>query len=569
MRILGSRHRVAVSRILIVGVVIVLVVLATAGYELLAAPKSNPSHTQGKILVAVRNSQTSDMDPRETSSIDVVQNSYDRLTLVLPNQTAVPQLATSWTSSNNDTKWVFKLRTGVTFHDGTPFNSSAVVFSILNTARLGEGDSPDTWNGLQNVIAVDPYTVEIDWAFPAFVPSIVGAGYSAFIFSPNIWKYSGVPQGNDTALAAWFDSYHDDGSGPYVLLGNESQFATGITLRAYPRYWGGWKPNQFSEVDIKFISQTGTAVQYLESGQVNMTGLNGQFQYLPALKSQGIQVSPAKSFATIWLLFNTRHPLLNNPVVRRALLTAINYGQVLNQSFYGYGALFSGGINPGKFGYTGTVPPYPPKGDITQAKAILKSIGIRSLNASWLITYSTGSPYLSIAAQVLQTNWAPLGVTLSIEGTDFGSLSQQAGYYNSTTKTVFAPGPLSYANTTQAQDMVLLNWVGTTNDPWLVIDELFAIQPHPYENDILYNWTYWHNSTFSNLLNQAHIDEAVNPTRSIQEFQTANLEIYQAAPGWPLFAEDTITALGPHVMGYVPNPNYGFAYPFWYQMYYG
>jgi peptide/nickel transport system substrate-binding protein len=569
MRISGSRQRVAVSRILIVGVVIVLVVLAAAGYELLATPKSSPSHTQGKILVAVRNSQTSDMDPRETSSIDVVQNSYDRLTLVLPNQTAVPQLATSWTSSNNDTKWVFKLRTGVTFHDGTSFNSSAVVFSILNTAKLGEGDAPDTWNGLQNVVAVDPYTVEIDWAFPANVPSIVGAGYSAFIFSPNIWKYSSVPRGNDTALATWFDSYHDDGSGPYVLLANESQFATGITMRAYPKYWGGWQPNQFSEVDIKFISQTGTAVQYLESGQVNMTGLNGQFQYLPALRSQGIQVSPAKSFATIWLLFNTQHPLLNNPVVRRALLTAINYGQALNQSFYGYGALFSGGINPGKFGYTGTVPSYPPKGDIAQAKAILRSIGISRLNASWLITYSTGSPYLGIAAQILQTNWAPLGVTLSIEGTDFGTLSQQAGYYNSTTKIVFAPGPLSYASTTQAQDMVLLNWVGTTNDPWLVIDELFAIQPHPYENDILYNWTYWHNSTFSNLLNQAHIDEAVNPTRSIQEFQTANLMIYQAAPGWPLYAEDTVTALGPHVMGYIPNPNYGFAYPFWYQMHYG
>jgi len=569
MRIPYSRRRTALSRIFVVIVVILLVVVGVAAYEFLAPSQTKSAHPPGKILVAVRNSQTSDMDPRETSSIDVVQNVYDRLTLVEPNQTAIPQLATSWTSSNNDTKWVFHLRQGVTFHDGTPFNSSAVVFSILNTAKLGEGDAPDTWNGLQNVIAVDPYTVEIDWAFPINVPSIVGAGYSAFIFSPNIWKYSGVPQGNDPALALWFDQYHDDGSGPYVLLTNESQFATGITLRAYPKYWGGWQSNQFSEVDVKFVSYTGTAVQYLESGQVNMTGLNGQFQYLPALKSQGIQVSPAKSFATIWLLFNTQHPLLNNPVVRRALLTAINYGQVFNESFYGYGTLYSGGISPGKFAYTGTVPSYPPKGNITQAKAILKSIGIRSLNASWLVTYSTGSPYEGVVAQVLATNWAPLGVTLSIEGTDFGSQSQQAGYYNSTTRTVFAPGPLSYAGTKQAQDMVLLNWVGTTNDPWLVMDELFAIQPHPYENDILYNWTYWHNSTFSSLLDQAHIDEAVNPTRAIQEFQTANLMIYQSAPGWPLYAEDTITALGPHVMGYVPNPNYGFAYPFWYQMHYG
>jgi peptide/nickel transport system substrate-binding protein len=571
MRISGSRRRVALSRTLLAVAVIILVVVAAAAYEFLVAPKSGrTTSVGGPVLVAVRNSQTSDMDPRETSSIDVVQNVYDKLTLVEPNQTAVPQLATSWTSSANDTKWVFKLRQGVTFHDGTPFNSSAVVFSIMNTFKLGQGDAPDTWNGLQNVVALDPYTVEIDWGFPANVPDIVGAGYSAFIFSPNVWVYSGVPKGNDSALATWFDKFHDDGSGPYVLLANESQFATGITLAAYSKYWGGWQPSQFREVFIKFISQTGTAVQYLESGQVNMTGLNGQFQYLPQLKAQGITVSPAASFATIWLLLNTRHHLLNNPVVRRALLTAIDYGQVLNQSFYGYGSLFSGGVNPGKFAYTGTVPAYPAKGDIAAAKAILRSGGITGgLNASWLITYSTGSPFLSIAAQVLQTNWAPLGVTLSIQGTDFGSLSQEAGYYNSTTKTVFAPGPLSYANSSQAQDMVLLNWVGTTNDPWLVIDELFAIQPAPYQNDILYNWTYWTNSTFTNLLNQAHIDEAVNQNRSIQEFQTVNKMIYQSAPGWPLYAEETVTALGPHVKGYVPNPNYGFAYPYWYQMYYG
>jgi peptide/nickel transport system substrate-binding protein len=570
MRISYSRHRRAISRILVVVVIVLIAVVAVAGYELFAPSKSSNVHPQGKVLVTIRNAQTSDMDPRETSSIDVVQNVYDRLTLVEPNQTVVPQLALSWTSANNYTQWVFKLKQGVTFHDGTPFNSTAVVFSITNTAHLGQGDSPDVWNGLASVTAVDPYTVQINWAFPANVPAIVGAGYSAFVYSPHIWTYSGVKVGNDTGLSFWFGKYHDDGSGPYVILPNESAFATGITLRAYTKYWGGWQSNQFSQVFIKFVSQPSTAIQLLQSGQVNMTGISGNFQYLPTLRAQGIVANPATSFATIWALFNTRHPLLDNSVVRRALLTAINYGQVLNQSFYGYGNLFNGGINPGKFAYSNTVPGYPAQGNITEAKALLRSIGITGgLNASWVVTYSTGSPFLAVAAQVLQTNWAPLGVTLSIQGTDFASLSIKAGYYNSTTKTVFAPGPLSYANGTQAQDILLLNWVGTTNDPWLVPNELFAIQPHPYEDKILYNWSYWHNSTYTNILQQAHIDEALNPSRSIQEFAKSNLMLYQGAPGWALYGEKTILALGPHVKGYVANPNYGFAYPFWYQMYYG
>lgn len=555
---------------IIVVAVVAIVLIAAGGYVLLAPSRGGTHPSTGKVLVAVRNSQTSDMDPRETPSIDIVQNVYNRLTVVLPNQTAVPDLATSWTSNANYTVWDFKLRQGVTFHDGAPFNSTAVVFSILDTVKLGQGDAPDTWAGLKSVTALDPYTVRITWDFPAQLPAIVGAGYSAFIFSPNIWTYSGVSPGNDSGLATWFSTYHDDGSGPYVIQTNQSAFATGITLQAYSKYWGGWQPNQFKSVFIKWVTQTGTAVQYLLSGQVNMTGLNGQFQYLPQLKSAGINVIPSKSFAAIWMLFNTRHPLLNNPVVRRALLTAVNYNQVLNQSFYGYGLLFGGGINPGKFAYSSSTPTFPAKGDIAQAKKLLASIGITGgLNASWVITYSTGSPFLGVAAQVLQTNWAPLGVTLSIQGTDWGSLSQKAGYYNSTTRTVFAPGSLSYANTTGAQDILLLNWVGTTNDPWLVMNELFAIQPPPYQHDILYNWCYWTNATFTDLLQKAHVDEAINPPLAQQEYNALNVMLYQAAPGWPLFAEQTVIALGPHTMGYQANPNYGFAYPFWYQMYYG
>jgi peptide/nickel transport system substrate-binding protein len=565
-----SGNRVAVSRIIVIAIVIVLLVLAGVVYVFVSPKGHVGTSGSGKILVAVRNSQTNDMDPRETSSIDVAQNVYNKLTELLPNRTVVPDLATSWAYSKNFTDWQFKLRQGVTFHDGTPFNSTAVVFSIRNTVALGQGDAPDTWAGLDNVIPVSQYVVNITWRFPADVASIVGAGYSAFIFSPHVWAYSGVSSGNNTGLSRWFSNYHDDGSGPYTLLTNQSAFATGIALAAYPKYWGGWQPTQFSRIYIKWVSQTGTAVQYLEQGQVNMTGLNGQFQYLPELASKGIHVSPAASFAAIWLLFNTRHHLLNNPIVRRALLTAVNYDQVLNQSFYGYGVLFGGGVNPGKFGYNSSSPMYPNKGDIVAAKNLLASAGITGgLNATWVITYSTGSPYLSVAAQVLQTNWAPLGVTLSIQGTDFSSLSQRAGYYNSTTKTVFSPGPLSYANTSSAQDILLLNWVGTTNDPWLVMNELFAIQPAPYQNDILYNWSYFTNTSFSNLLQKAHIDEAVNPHLAQLEFGRLNVEMYKYAPGWGLFAEKTVTALGPHVKGYVANPNYGFAYPFWYQMYYG
>lgn len=101
------------------------------------------------------------MDPRETSSIDVVQNVYETLTHVNPDLTVSPELAVNWTSNADQTVWTFNLRQGVTFHDGTQFNSTAVVFSIQNTASLGQGDAPDVWAGLKSVTATGRYQVQI------------------------------------------------------------------------------------------------------------------------------------------------------------------------------------------------------------------------------------------------------------------------------------------------------------------------------------------------------------------------------------------------------------------------
>jgi|BEDMetMinimDraft_2_1075160.scaffolds.fasta_scaffold00009_8 peptide/nickel transport system substrate-binding protein len=570
--VIRLKKRLAISTA--VAVIIVIVVAAVVGIgayyfgTMQKTPTTPQPQSQFYTLSVIRNAPSNDMDPRETSTIDVVQNVYDTLTHVNPDLSVSPELAVNWTSNSDDTIWTFNLRQGVKFHDGTPFNSTAVVFSIQNTVALGEGDAPDVWAGLKSVTATGPYQVQIAWDFPANVPLIVGSGYSAFIFSPNIWTYSGVPAGNNTALHSWFTSFHDDGSGPYTIVTNASNAQTGITLQAFTNYWGGWKSGQFDKVIIKFVRDTATSVQLLLSGQVNETGLNGQFQYVSQILAAGDQVIPANSFAAIWLLFNTQHQYLNNSLIRQALLTALNFNQILQQSFYGYGQLFSGGINPGKPFYSNSTPSFPPNGNLTLAKHLLAEAGITGgLNVTWTVTYSTGSPFLGTAAQVMQTDWAPLGVKLNIQGMTFGQLAQKAGYYNPSCG-LFCPGPISYAKNSSAQDILLLNWVGAVNDPWLVMNELFAIQPPPYQNDIVYNWAYWQNQTFTQLLQQAHIDEAANPSRAQQEYNQLNLMLYQAAPGWPLFAEQTVYAFGPHVGGFVSNPNYGFSYPFYYTLYY-
>jgi peptide/nickel transport system substrate-binding protein len=510
------------------------------------------------------------MDPRSTSSIDVVQNVYETLTYIQPNGTITPGLATSWSQDSSGTVWTFNLRQGVTFHDGTAFDSNAVVWSINNIVKWGSGDTPDVWSVFKSVTATGPYTVQITLTQPVYAPVFTSAAYSAFIMSANTVAYSNVK--NDTLdLHNWFSAFHDDGSGPYTIDSTASSLTGGqIVLNAYPKYWGGWKNGQATTVLFKFVTNVNTAIQLAQQGQLDVIGVSGQYQYVPQLLSAGLNIKSGTSFSAIWLLFNTQKPVLSNPLVRQALLTALNYPQIINQAYYGYGQSFGGIINPGKPFYDPNAPNFGLNGNVTKAKALLAQAGYpNGLGVTWTITYSSGSPFLGTAAQVMQTYWQPLGVTLNIVGEGFGVLAKQAGYYDPKTGTTFSPGPTSYASTSACQDILLLNWSGATADPWLVPDELFAIQSPPYQDSIIYNWSYWRNQTFTDLLNKARVDETANPTLATQEFKQLNLMYYQAAPGYGLFAENQIWVVSPHWASTATmNPYYGFDYFFYYQLTY-
>ena len=545
--------------------------ITTTALKTVTVSTSNSSTLSGvtpHTAVIQRNAPISNLDPRATSAIEITQQIYETLTYVTPNGTIVAGLAVSWTPNANFTSWQYALRQGVKFHDGRIFNATDVVFSIKNTKAFGQGDAPDVWPTLKDAVATGPYSVTLTATQPTNMPQVTAAAYQAAIFSHNVVKQSGVTD-NTSSLAKWFNAPHGDGTGPYVLNASASSFSAGqVVLNRFPDYWGGWKNGQITDVIYKVVTNVDTAVQLALKGQLDIIGISGQFQYVPQLLSAGLQVKSGPSFAAIWLLFNNQHQYLNNTLVRRALLTAIDFNQVINQAFYGYGTPFGGIINPGKAFYDPTAPAYGPKPNATAAKALLKQAGYPGgLNATWTVTYSLGSPFEGTIAQLLQTFWAPLGVTLNIQGMSFTQQAIKAGYVDSK-GTPFSPGNISYASTNKAQDLALLNWVGTTADPWLVPTNLFAIQSPPYQDKIEFNWSYWRNQTFTDLLNKARIDEVLNPTLAAQEFRTLNLMFYQAAPGHALFASDQVWVLSPHLQGYVPNPYYGFDFWFFYKMTY-
>ena len=133
-----------------------------------------------------------------------------------------PLLATSWDQVDPYT-WVFHLREGVTFQDGTPFNADAVVFSVNRALNTSEISNTDKAKVAEDVTpsAVDPLTVKLTTTVPA--PSL-----------PREMAF--VHMSSSTATPAKAKTDYPVGTGPYKFV--EWERGQYITVERWDGYWG-------------------------------------------------------------------------------------------------------------------------------------------------------------------------------------------------------------------------------------------------------------------------------------------------------------------------------------------
>lgn len=141
--------------------------------------------------------------------------------------TLIPGLATEWAVDENDTtKWTFKLREGVTFHDGSPFDAEAVVWNVdkvlnedapqFDASQVGVTAS--RMPTLRSARVIDDYTVELTTSEPdSFLPFNLT---NLFMASPAHWQsfYDAAPEGDNRGAQAWERFAADaSGTGPWKM----------------------------------------------------------------------------------------------------------------------------------------------------------------------------------------------------------------------------------------------------------------------------------------------------------------------------------------------------------------
>ncbi len=179
----------------------------------------------------------------------------------------VPALSTEWGPSEADPNvWVFKLREGVTYHDGATFDSEDVKFS-LDRAMTPDSDYKELLASVVEVRAPDAMTIEIVTNGPnPIMPNnltnmfIMDKGWAEANNAVKVQDYEGGEQ--------TFAATNANGTGPYKLVSREPDVKTVLTINE--NYWGKDEfPMEVTEIIYTPIQNAATRVAALLSGEVD------------------------------------------------------------------------------------------------------------------------------------------------------------------------------------------------------------------------------------------------------------------------------------------------------------
>ena len=211
----------------------------------------------------------SSMDPmalNETFTLGFQGNIYETLAGYDGELKLTPLLAESW-ENPEPTKWIFKLRKGVKFHDGSPFTADDVIFTWKRSLTPGS-DMKGYGAKAADIKKIDDYTVEVttpapnpilprEWAF-LYIMSKTWSEKNKTTEATNI---KGDNQGN-------YANLHANGTGPFMLAERQPDVKT--VLKRYDGYWNKNIKTNIDEVIFQPITQEATRVAALISGEMDL-----------------------------------------------------------------------------------------------------------------------------------------------------------------------------------------------------------------------------------------------------------------------------------------------------------
>lgn len=493
------------------------------------APQSAPSGNS----LRLPGSEPPTLDPAlagDAESAAYVVEIFSGLVTLDQNLKVVPDLAESYTLSDDRKTYTFKLRQNATFHDGRPVTAQDFKYSLERTANPATASpTADTYLGdivgvkeklnrqaadVKGVEVVDNFTLKITIDQPKsyFLAKLTFP--TAFVVDKN-----NVERGGRT----WTDK--PNGTGPYKL--QEYTRSQRIVLTKNSAYYLDPKP---SIDQIEYIIGGGSSMTMYENGDLDAVPvtINDIERVSDPQSPLNKELSISPSLDTNFIVFNTRKAPFDDPKVRQAFALAIDRQKVVDVVYRKMSIPADSILPPGMPGYTdpNNKIPYDP----AQAKQLLaqsKYAGKSLPDITWTTVGGGGSAAQDIQAitAMLKDN---LGANVSIQQTDWATF---IGQLNDPSK-----------NPYQIFD---IGWIGDYADPQDFMDILFHTGSQQ-------NWAAYSNPAVDKLLDQAGLESDV--TNRFKLYGQAEQAIMADYPVIPLTHSRQHWLTKPYVKGLVFPP---------------
>jgi peptide/nickel transport system substrate-binding protein len=475
-------------------IVFTLLFFALAASALAAEPK------KGGTFIFGRGGDSVGLDPAyetDGNSFMVCDNVLEALVEYADESTLIePGLAESWDIAADGKTYTFHLKKGVKFHDGTPFNADAVVFSLGRQMKerklkyVGKGweipaqeRTPEYWvtmemdNTVDSIEAVDDHTVvfklkRVEAPFLANMGMDFADIISPTAFMKNPKEFIRNPVGtgpfkfvkwvkDDQIVLERNTEYHGKKGGPYLDK---------IVFRAIP------------DNSVRFLE--------LKSGGIHICQFPNAADIPMAAKDPSLYLPTQPGMNIGYLSFNHTKPLWQNVHMRKAIALAINKKAIVDNIYQGMGQVAKNPIPPTMWGYNDAIQDY--AFDPEAAKKELALAGFPEGNGLPEITLwsmPVARPYnpegLKVGVAMI-SDLAKVGIKARIVSYDWGTYLKR--------------------QKEQPEDMDLfqLGWTGDNGDPDNFLAVLFDGLASPQVR------TQWKNEEYHNLMLQGKqtIDQA-------------------------------------------------------------